>query len=139
MAFNMNNGRLMSEINVTPFVDVMLVLLIIFMVTAPMMIKGAQVSLPEAEMSNIKTTEEITVVSIDKNMQIYINDYQTTIEAFPEKLDRAFLNKKDKEILLKADKEVPYGVVVQVMSEIKSAGITKIGMLTDPLSTKKKG
>ncbi|MBW1615397.1 MAG: protein TolR [Deltaproteobacteria bacterium] len=139
MAFNMNNGRLMSEINVTPFVDVMLVLLIIFMVTAPMMIKGAQVSLPEAEMSNIKTTEEITVVSVDKNMQIYINDYQTTIEAFPEKLDRAFFNKKDKEVLLKADKEVPYGVVVQVMSEIKSAGITKIGMLTDPISTKKKG
>ena len=83
----------------------MLVLLIIFMVTAPMMIKGAQVSLPEAEMSNIKTTEEITVVSVDKNMQIYINDYQTTIEAFPEKLDRAFFNKKDKEVLLKADKE----------------------------------
>ncbi|MBW1650379.1 MAG: protein TolR [Deltaproteobacteria bacterium] len=138
MAFNMNNGRLMSEINVTPFVDVMLVLLIIFMVTAPMMIKGAQVSLPEAEMSNIKTTEDTTVVTVDKNLQIYINDYQTTIEAFPEKLDRAFFNKKNKEILLKADKEVPYGVVVKVMSEIKNAGITKIGMLTDPLNTKKK-
>ncbi len=138
MAFSMNNEKLMSEINVTPFVDVMLVLLIIFMVTAPMMIKGAQVSLPEAEMSNIKTTEDITVVTVDKDMQIYINDYQTTIEAFPEKLDRAFFNKKDKEILLKADKEVPYGVVVKVMSEIKNAGITKIGMLTNPLNTKKK-
>ena len=139
MAFNMNSRRLMSEINVTPFVDVMLVLLIIFMVTAPMMIKGAQVSLPEAEMSNIKTTEDTTVVTVDKDLQIYINDYQTTIEAFPEKLNRAFFNKKEKEILLKADKDVPYGIVVKVMAEIKNIGITKIGMLTDPLNTKKKG
>ena len=104
-----------------------------------MMIKGAQVSLPEAETSNIKTTEDTTVVTVDKELQVYINDYQTTIEALPEKLNIAFANKKEKEILLKADKDIPYGIVVKVMSEIKNAGITKIGMLTDPLDTKKKG
>jgi len=139
MAFNMNNDKLMSEINVTPFVDVMLVLLVIFMVTTPMMVKGTKISLPEAEMSSIKYSEDTTVITVDKNLQIYINDYKTTIAALPEKLDRVFLNKKNKEILLKADKNIPYGVVIRVMSEIKSAGITKIGMLTEPLNKKKKG
>ena len=132
MTMGGNDDRLMSEINVTPFVDVMLVLLIIFMVTAPMMIQGVDVSLPEASSGPLTAEQEQMIVTIDKNSQVYINDYRVGIENLKEKLIQITKNKKTDELYLRADKTVAYGTVVYVMSEIKGAGIEKLGMITDP-------
>ncbi len=133
MTIGGNNDRLMSEINVTPFVDVMLVLLIIFMVTAPMMIQGVDVSLPEATSNPLESKQEQLVVTIDQNNQVYINDFRVGIENLKEKLMQVTKNQKVDEIYLRADKTVAYGTVVYVMSEIKGAGIEKLGMITDPV------
>lgn len=129
-----SSDALMSEINVTPFVDVMLVLLIIFMVTAPMMVQGVNVSLPETENTdNIASDEDQLIVTIDKNNKILINDYEVGIDFLKEKLSKIFENRSNKNIFLKADKNIPYGTVVRVMSEIKGAGVEKLGMVTLPL------
>jgi len=133
MSLGGNNDRLMSEINVTPFVDVMLVLLIIFMVTAPMMIQGVDVSLPVAASGPLESKQEQLVVTIDQNNQVYINDFRVGIEGLKEKLIQITKNQKADEIYLRADKTVAYGMVVYVMSEIKGAGIEKLGMITDPV------
>jgi biopolymer transport protein TolR len=133
MSLSGSDDRLMSEINVTPFVDVMLVLLIIFMVTAPMMIQGVDVSLPEASSAPLASKQEQLVVTIDKNSQVYINDFGVGIENLKEKLIQITKNQKADEIYLRADKTVAYGMVVYVMSEIKGAGIDKLGMITDPV------
>jgi biopolymer transport protein TolR len=133
MSLGGNDDRLMSEINVTPFVDVMLVLLIIFMVTAPMMIQGVEVSLPEATSKPLASEQEQLVVTIDQNNQIYINDFRVGVENLKEKLTQITKNQKADEIYLRADKTVAYGMVVYVMSEIKGAGIEKLGMITDPV------
>ena len=133
MSLGGNDDRLMSEINVTPFVDVMLVLLIIFMVTAPMMIQGVEVSLPEATSKPLASEQEQLVVTIDKNNQVYINDFRVGVENLKEKLTQITKNQKTDEIYLRADKTVAYGMVVYVMSEIKGAGIEKLGMITDPV------
>lgn len=133
MSLSGNDDRLMSEINVTPFVDVMLVLLIIFMVTAPMMIQGVEVSLPEASSAPMSREQEQLVVTIDKNSQVYINDFRVSIQNLKEKLVQITKNQKTDEIYLRADKTVAYGMVVYVMSEIKGAGIDKLGMITDPV------
>ena len=133
MSLGGNNDRLMSEINVTPFVDVMLVLLIIFMVTAPMMIQGVDVSLPEATSGPLESKQEQLIVTIDQNNQVYINDFRVGVENLKEKLTQITKNQKADEIYLRADKTVAYGMVVYVMSEIKGAGIEKLGMITDPV------
>jgi biopolymer transport protein TolR len=133
MTLGGNDDRLMSEINVTPFVDVMLVLLIIFMVTAPMMIQGVEVSLPEATSKPLSSEQEQLVITIDQNNQVYINDFRVSIENLKEKLMQITKNQKADEIYLRADKTVAYGMVVYVMSEIKGAGIEKLGMITDPV------
>ncbi len=126
------NDSLMSEINVTPFVDVMLVLLIIFMVTAPMMVQGVDVSLPEASNAPLKTEENQLVISINKDSQVYINDVQVASDFLPEKLLKVLENRTDRNVFLRADKTIPYGLVVKVMSDIKNAGVEKLGMLTEP-------
>ena len=131
MTLGGNDDRLMSEINVTPFVDVMLVLLIIFMVTAPMMIQGVAVSLPEATSAPLPAVQEQLVVSIDKNNQVYINEFRVGVENLKEKVIQITKNQKADEIYLRADKTVAYGMVVYVMSEIKGAGIEKLGMITE--------
>ena len=133
MSIGGNGDRLMSDINVTPFVDVMLVLLIIFMVTAPMMIQGVDVSLPEATSQPLESKQEQLVVTIDQNNQVYINDFRVGIENLKEKLMQVTKNQQTDEIYLRADKTVAYGTVVYVMSEIKGAGIEKLGMITDPV------
>ncbi|WDN89172.1 biopolymer transport protein TolR [Desulfosarcina sp. BuS5] len=137
MIYKGNNDNLMSDINVTPFVDVMLVLLIIFMVTAPMMVQGVNVSLPEAAAKSLPAQAENLVITIAKNGGIYINDYQVEFNFLQEKLSKIMGGRKDREVFLKADKEISYGMVVRVMSEIKNAGVEKIGMVTEPASTKK--
>ena len=122
----------MSEINVTPFVDVMLVLLIIFMVTAPMMIQGVNVSLPEAAAKPLPSDEDNLLVIIDESGQLYINDVKVTVGDLRIKLQKIIAGRTDREVYLKADKNITYGAVVKVMSEIKAAGINKLGMVTLP-------
>jgi biopolymer transport protein TolR len=135
MAFGGNNNSFMSDINVTPFVDVMLVLLIIFMVTAPMMIEGVNVSLPEATSEPLQAEQDQLIITIDKNNQIYINDYQVTLDFLREKLIKILDGRIGQEVYLKADKNISYGTVVRVMSEIKGAGIEKLGMVTEPITS----
>jgi biopolymer transport protein TolR len=132
-----NSKDFMSEINVTPFVDVMLVLLIIFMVTAPMMVQGLNVDLPQATAKPLNTEKEHLIISIDKDQQIFINDFQVTIDFLGEKLIKILQGRTDRSVYLKADKTIPYGMVVQVMAEIKSAGVDQLGMVTEPAVLKK--
>ena len=126
------HNELMSEINVTPFVDVMLVLLIIFMVTAPMMIQGLNVDLPEATAEPLDSEKEHLVITINKDRQVYINDFEVTVEFLREKLLKILQGRTDRDVYLKADKSVPYGIVVQVMAEIKRAGVEQLRMITEP-------
>lgn len=126
------NDPLMSEINVTPFVDVMLVLLIIFMVTAPMMVQGVDVDLPTATSQSLPTDEQNLIISIDADMKVYINEQEISAAFLAEKLEAVMENLDKKNVYLKADKKVPYGVVVNVMSQIKKAGVARLGMITLP-------
>jgi biopolymer transport protein TolR len=131
------HSELMSEINVTPFVDVMLVLLIIFMVTAPMMIQGLNVDLPEATAKPLDSEKEHLIITINKDQQVYINDFEVTVEFLGEKLLKILQGRSDRDVFLKADKNIPYGIVVQVMAEIKGAGVEQLGMITEPAVIKK--
>ncbi len=133
-----NNSSLMSDINVTPFVDVMLVLLIIFMVTAPMMMEGVNVSLPEASSKPLVSEKKHLLITIDTENRVYINDFQVTVDFLREKLIKILDGRTDREVYLKADKDISYGIVVRVMSEIKGAGVEKLGMVTIPISEEKK-
>jgi biopolymer transport protein TolR len=126
-------SNLISDINVTPLVDVMLVLLIIFMVTAPMMIHGVKVNLPITESKSIKSKEDPLILSITKKRLIFIENYNITFDSLKGKLKKIVANRTGKEILLQADKDVPYGFVMKVMSQVKEAGISKVGMITEPL------
>lgn len=140
MTLNTRDNGFMSDINVTPFVDVMLVLLIIFMVTAPMMTQGVDIDLPEATADSIGTEKEMLIVAIDKKNQVYINDYKVDIDSLQEKLITIRKGRADSRVYLKADQDISYGMVVQVMSLIKGAGIDNLGMVTEPddFKTKKK-
>ena len=132
MAMETNTDRLMSDINVTPFVDVMLVLLIIFMVTAPMMMEGVDVSLPEATAKPLNVPQDQLVITIDRDQRIHINDFNVEPDYLSEKLAAILENRTDKNVYFKADKEVSYGFVVKIMADIKAAGVEKLGMVTIP-------
>lgn len=121
--------RVLSEINVTPLVDVMLVLLIIFMVTAPLLKQGIDVDLPQAK-GKAMPVEERFVIVIKKDGSFYLNDKKMSLARLVEKL-RA-VSKINPDVYLEADKRVPYGHVVKLMAEIKEAGIEKLGMVTEP-------
>lgn len=129
--------RLMSEINVTPLVDVMLVLLIIFMVAAPMMMQGTDVQLPRTKAEPLRSQEERLVITLNKKQEIFINEYQVNREELQEKLKVLYQNRKEGEVFLRADQSLPYGFVVQIMSDIKNAGVEKLGMVTEPKEEKK--
>ena len=124
--------RLVSEINVTPLVDVMLVLLIIFMVTAPMMTQGLDVDLPETTSKSLRQEEKPIVVTVDKQGTISINSIPLARELLLQELQKKYKVNQKQPIFLRADKDVPYGNVVTVMSDIKSVGFDKIGMITKP-------
>lgn len=133
MAFRPTRHRTaLSEINVTPLVDVMLVLLIIFMVTAPLLQQGVDVNLPKAKGKDLPPEERITIV-IKKGGVIYMNDNLVSMDDVVKKLSA--ISKLNPNVFLKADKDVPYGLVVEVMGEIKEAGIEKLGMITEPKIT----
>ena len=122
----------MSEINVVPLVDVMLVLLIIFMVTAPMLSMGIDVNLPRVKSKSIDIAEEKLVLTISENKEIFLNKTAVALTDFKPKLTAIYAQRVDREIFLRADKNVSYGFVVEVMSEIRKAGIDKLGMITEP-------
>jgi len=117
----------LSEINVTPFVDVMLVLLIIFMVTAPLLQQGIDVNLPQAKSKELSPAERV-IITINKDGKIYVDKTRTDINTLKSKL----VLMTDRDVFLKADKEVPYGIVVGVMGELREIGIEKLGMVTEP-------
>jgi biopolymer transport protein TolR len=119
----------LSEINVTPFVDVMLVLLVIFMVTAPLLQQGIDVNLPKAKGKDLPPEERITLI-IKRDGVIYMNDNPVSLPEMRKKLES--ISKLNPNVFLKADKDVPYGFVVEVMGDIKEAGIEKLGMITEP-------
>ena len=127
-----NNKRLMSDINVTPLVDVMLVLLIIFMVTAPMMMQGVEVNLPKTTTKSIKSPEDPLILTVTKKGELFIEKQSLTLETIEPKLKSILKYRRDKQVLLKADKDIPYGFVIQVVSRVKRAGIDKLGMITEP-------
>jgi biopolymer transport protein TolR len=128
----------MSDINVTPFVDVMLVLLVIFMVTAPMMMQGVDVALPETTSEPLIAKKENLIITINDKNQVYINDYQVAFDFLQEKLKIILEGRESREVYLRADKDISYGFVVLVMSEIKGAGVEKLGMVTEPIGKNKK-
>ena len=126
-----------SQINVTPLVDVMLVLLVIFMVTAPIIQQGVQVNLPQAKAGAIPGTEELLVVTIAKNGKVYLNDNPMTLGELGDKLRAIRKLQADKQVYLRADQDVRYGLVMKAVAEIKQAGIERLGMVTRPSSDEK--
>jgi biopolymer transport protein TolR len=134
-----NSDSFMSDINVTPFVDVMLVLLIIFMVTAPMMVQGLDVALPQVSAKPLEVKEEQLMITVDKDQQVFINDFQVSLDTLQDKLAKILQGRTDPEVYLKADRDVPYGVVAQAMARIKDAGVEKLGMVTEPPAPDKEG
>lgn len=125
-------GRLMSDINVTPLVDVMLVMLIIFMVTAPMMTHGVKVETPETTHEQLDVDPQGLMISIDSSRRVFVNEYQLNASEVREKLPTLLDVRRTREVYLKADKSLPYGLVMDVMAQIRDAGIDKIGMVTEP-------
>lgn len=129
-----SNGRkkLVSDINVTPLVDVMLVLLIIFMVTAPMMTQGLNVDLPETTSKSLRQEEKPIVITINKEGETSIQNIPMIRAVMVQELQKNYAANKDQPIFLKADRNVAYGHVVTVMADIKNIGFDKIGMITKP-------
>lgn len=134
MAFSRNNGRgrLVSDINVTPLVDVMLVLLIIFMVTAPMMTQGLDINLPETTAKSLRQEDKPIVVTIDKEGAVSISNIPLARQLMVQELKKSYEVNKNQPIFIRADKDVAYGHVITVMADIKSVGFDKIGMITKP-------
>ncbi|MCF8106318.1 MAG: ExbD/TolR family protein [Desulfohalobiaceae bacterium] len=132
MKLDPHSKGFISQINVTPFVDVMLVLLIIFMITAPMLTQGVEVDLPETE--TVRTLPEDTdtlVLTVKKDQKLLLDEYELELSELGAYLKR-IVPDKNQILYLKADKEVPYGFVVRVMSGIKSAGLQRLGIVAEP-------
>ncbi len=124
-------GQFVSQINVTPLVDVMLVLLVIFMVTAPIIQQGVQVNLPKVKAAALPGKEEQFVVSITRNNEIYLNDAKLSAADLTDKLAAISRERPDREVFIRADDQVPYGEVIRTMAAIKAAGIENVGMVTE--------
>ncbi len=130
-------GTHLSEINVTPFIDVMLVLLVIFMVTAPMMQSGIGVNLPQAE-TDTKPAEEGLTLTVTKDQYVHVGDSVININLLERRLTEYFYNKPKKVVYLQIDKDVPWGVGVRVMDITKKAGVEIVGVITEPIDVKDK-
>lgn len=129
------SGSEMAEINIIPLVDIMLVLLVIFMVAAPLLQQGVDVNLPQASASNVQGKQEDFIVSITKDGRIFLGQEKNqsySLANLKPKLEAIFLNKEKKEIYLRADSEVEYGYVVKIMALCQEAGISRVGMMTTP-------
>ena len=133
MAFDQESNDSISQINITPFVDVMLVLLIIFMVTAPILQQGVNVDLPQVTAGPLAGKDEQLVVIVTRDGKVQLNDNPLKVEELQKKLIAILQVRPDREVYLRADKNVPYGKVVEVMAAVRNAGVKKLGMVTEPL------
>lgn len=142
MGMQTGNGggrSVLSEINVTPFVDVMLVLLVIFMVTTPILYQGVDVNLPKTESKAMPSLdrEKKVVVTLNSEGEIFIEKDQYTLNDLRLEIRRIISEQgkevREEDVFLRADTSVPYGTVVEVMSEIRNAGVTKLGLITEPI------
>jgi biopolymer transport protein TolR len=135
VAFGGDTGggrRAMTDINVTPLVDVMLVLLIIFMVTAPLIQSGVKVDLPRASAQQMEHAEEKLVLKITRDRRIFLGDVEISPADLEAKLSTNARVQKDKELYLHADRSLPYGQVVEIMATARRAGVESLGMITEP-------
>jgi biopolymer transport protein TolR len=138
VAFTTSNGQTRSslaEINITPLVDVVLVLLVIFMITEPVLQSGIEVSVPKTRTVK-EITEQRMVVTIDKDQDIFLNDQPINIHDLPERLQQAGGDPTHRSIYLRADETVPFGAFATVMDAVKQSGITNVSIVTQPLETK---
>ncbi len=122
----------MAEINVTPLVDVMLVLLIVFMVTAPLIQQGIEVRLPKTQSQGLTSDEERLVVTVKKDGKIFVQTAEVELKGLEAKVGAIFASRDNREIFLRADEKVVYGTVAKVLSSLRRAGADRIGMVTEP-------
>ncbi|MGI0116985.1 protein TolR [Zooshikella sp. RANM57] len=134
-----SSRKQMSDINVVPYIDVMLVLLIVFMVTAPMLTQGVNVDLPktDAKPLDVKEDEEAIIVSVKEDGTYYINigkqqDQPVPLEAITEQVSKILRVKPNRMVLIKGDEKVDYGIVVTAMAALQQAGVPNVGLITDP-------
>lgn len=131
MIFESRHRRFLAEINVIPLVDVVLVLLVIFMVTAPMLYRGMDIKLPTSTSNTIRPEERI-ILTIDRDQKLYMDKDPVSVRLLEFKLKTVKQRNAEVAVYLRADRDVPYGTVVQVMDGVKRSGIEKLGMVTDP-------
>ena len=133
MSFTVPRGRALSEINVTPFVDVVLVLLIIFMITAPVLQSGIEVSVPKTQTVK-EITEERLVITIDRSQRVYLGNEPVNIHQIGAKLKQKVRDPESQAVFLRSDENVPFGAFATVMDAVKQAGITNVSIVTEPLN-----
>lgn len=141
MAFTTNNGQTRSslaDINITPLVDVVLVLLIIFMITEPVLQSGIEVNVPKTRTVK-EITEQRMVVTIDSHQNIYLNDQPINIHDLPQALHKPGIDPTHQAIYLRSDQTVPFGAFASVMDAVKQAGITNVSIVTQPIETRRAG
>ena len=136
MAFDQGSGSgggdAISQINVTPLVDVMLVLLIIFMVTAPILQQGVTIDLPKVQSGPLAGDEEQLVVNVTRTGQVLLNDTPMSLDQLTDKLRAIAAARPDRQLYVRADQAVPYGEVMRTMSAVRAAGLTRVGLVTEP-------
>jgi len=139
MAFEEQGGGTMSNINVTPLVDVMLVLLVIFMVTAPILQQGVNINLPKVKAAALTGEEQQLVVAVNNSGQIFLNDAAIPLPELGPKLQAILKIRPDRQVFLRADQSVRYGEVMKVIAAVKGAGVERLGMVTEPPADERRG
>jgi biopolymer transport protein ExbD/biopolymer transport protein TolR len=138
VAFTNNKGRTqssLSEINITPFVDVVLVLLVMFMVTAPILQSGIEVEVPKTKTVK-EITEERLVITIDKDQRVFLGNDPININEIAERLHQKIRDPQGQSVFIRSDENVPFGAFATVMDAVKQTGITNVSIVTQPLNTK---
>jgi biopolymer transport protein TolR len=138
MAFEEQGGGAISNINVTPLVDVMLVLLVIFMVTAPILQQGVSINLPKVKAAALTGEEQQLVVAVNRGGQVYLNDTSITLPELVAKLQAILQLRPDRQVFLRADQNVRYGDVMRVIAAVKGAGVERLGMVTEPAADERR-